>query len=310
MNSQQVEQFVMRYLDATGCQIIEKTPGKVTVKLSPAADKQLTGRSYYWSFVERTGAEPETMSFTFVFDPELAEAAKQQQLQQQTKQPEPQTDSILGRYFGFVPTQPRSLEEKVAFGSGRLEQIFQAAKLHGKFVHLYEAAQHEHPMTHPSTAYHSWFVVNYKVEFVCDMKREEIHSFAISLSTGEIVEHAHDKLAGRHLTPRLPANTHIKELISPEKALAQLEKHLYDNISRYDHTWSCEAHERLEDELDRIHSYYRELIQGAEPEVKSEFEAQYENRKREIRWQYEPRIQVSVINCGIFHLINDITERL
>lgn len=70
MNSKQIQKFTMRYLEATGCQIVEKHPAYVTVKLSPEADKRLTNRSYYWSFVERTGAPPETMTFTFIFDPE------------------------------------------------------------------------------------------------------------------------------------------------------------------------------------------------------------------------------------------------
>ena len=70
MNAGQVADFCLRYLEATGCRILEKSPAHVKVKLSPEADRDLTGRSYYWNFVERTGAEPETMSFVFVFDPE------------------------------------------------------------------------------------------------------------------------------------------------------------------------------------------------------------------------------------------------
>ncbi|MDT3425860.1 hypothetical protein J2Z22_001379 [Paenibacillus forsythiae] len=75
MTPQQVQKHVMDYLDATECQIIEKSPVHVTVKLSPRADQMLTDRPYYWSFVERTGAEPQTLSFTFVFDPEKYDAA-------------------------------------------------------------------------------------------------------------------------------------------------------------------------------------------------------------------------------------------
>ncbi|MEC0248428.1 YqhG family protein, partial [Paenibacillus chitinolyticus] len=75
MNTAQVERFVMRFLEAYNCRIIEKTKHAVIVNLSPEADKELTGRSYYWSFVERTGVEPETMTYRFVFDPEGDAAA-------------------------------------------------------------------------------------------------------------------------------------------------------------------------------------------------------------------------------------------
>ncbi len=82
MNTEQIRKFVERYLEATDCQIIEKHPSFITVKLSPEADKALTNRPYYWSFVERTGAEPETMSMQFIFDPdEHARYVQKQQAQ-------------------------------------------------------------------------------------------------------------------------------------------------------------------------------------------------------------------------------------
>ncbi|MFE4711957.1 YqhG family protein [Paenibacillus sp. NPDC056722] len=70
LSPQQVRKQVMDYLEATDCSIIETSPLHVTVKLSPRADQMLTDRPYYWGFVERTGVAPETLSFTFVFNPE------------------------------------------------------------------------------------------------------------------------------------------------------------------------------------------------------------------------------------------------
>ncbi|WP_052475952.1 YqhG family protein [Cohnella kolymensis] len=67
MNTKQVQKFLLSYLEATNCQIIEKTPNQVTVKLSPVADRALTNRLYYWGFVDRAGIEPETMTYTWTF---------------------------------------------------------------------------------------------------------------------------------------------------------------------------------------------------------------------------------------------------
>lgn len=77
MNSQQVQRFVLTYLEATGCSVIERTPNHVTVKLSPEADKALTNRPYYWGYVERTGVPAQTMSFTFIFDGEAYRTAQE-----------------------------------------------------------------------------------------------------------------------------------------------------------------------------------------------------------------------------------------
>jgi hypothetical protein len=317
MNQQQVTQFVERYLETTQCQIIEKSPAHITVKLSPEADKALTNRSYYWSFVERTGAEPETMTFSFIFDSEAMETAEQRQRKaeeaRKPKQVEPpqQNDSILGRYFGFTPTtvqynpgQPR--KEQITYGSGRLEQIFRTVKEAGRCVNLFEQpAISGHQRMLESLAYSSWLCVNYKVALECEMKRDEIHSLGISLSTGEIVTAFHEKIQHRTLSPKLPANTHVRQTISLPRAVSDLERYIERLVRTYDHSWAEEANDRLLDELGRIDSYYEVMRAEAKDEDQlALIITQHEARRSEVEWQHRPRIQASVINCGLFHLLS------
>lgn len=308
MNREQIRHFVARYLDAEGCEIIEKHPAYVTVKLSPSADKALTNRPYYWSFVERTGAAPETVTYTLVFDPEKANepaAAKSPSGPTPHAAQPGQTDSILGRYFGFVPTAvtTRIPRDDVTYGSRRLDQIFAAVKEKGKYVKLFEEPPQGQRHSSASLPYDTWFHVNYKVELACDMKRSEIHSLAIRLSTGEIKERFYDQIIQKRLTPKLPVNIHIiPDKMSLSHGAVVLEKYLDNKFKQYDHKWAEEAHDRLVEELARIRIYYEGLIKTAEPEKKTEIEAQYRNRQSEIEWQYRPRVNVSVINCGLFHL--------
>ncbi|WP_166245331.1 YqhG family protein [Paenibacillus turpanensis] len=316
MKTKQIQNYVMRYLEATECHVVEKTPAHVTVKLSPEADKDLTGRHYYWSFVERTGAEPQTMTFTFVFDPEKMkeQEAKQQQKkspQSQTASPAPATDakdSILGHYFGVsapttISTYGRIPRDELTYGSRRLEQIFGVAKSRGKFVQLYEHRKQSARGAAPSVPYTTWLGVNYKVELCCDMKRGEIHSLGINLMTGAIVDSFYEQMADRTLTPKLPVNTFLSRPSIPlTKAMVQLEEHLYKKLEPYDHKWAAEAQERLEDEQARIRSFYQELLQNADEETKPAVEQQFEQRLQEIEWQYKPRIEISAINCGVYHL--------
>ncbi|PZE20915.1 YqhG family protein [Paenibacillus xerothermodurans] len=384
MNSAQIRQFVMRYLEAEQCDVIDKHPAYVTVKLSPSADRELTFRPYYWNFVEATGAPAETMTFTFIFDPEGHNAATQaagrpgvdrlgMPLQMNpvgtpgaggpgaphaaATQPhaggpptpgvgpassgapsaapgshahgtagahaaghEPagsgavsagspagqpaQPDGILSQYFGFVPTQvvPRIPKDEVTFGSQRLEQIFGIVRNKGRYVHLYEQFQPEQKSA-ATVPYDNWFQVNFKVELACDMKRSELHSLGIHLVTGEIREHFQELLQRKSLTPRLPAQVFIvPDRIALPRAVIYLEEYLENKFKTYDQTWAAEAALRLEDELARVRGYYETLIQNAEPDARPEVEAQYANRKHELEWQYRPRIQISVINCGLFHL--------
>jgi hypothetical protein len=320
LNTEQIRTFVHRYLESTGCTVLEKHPAYVTVKLSPEADRELTGRSYYWNFVDRTGAEPETMTFTFVFDPEAAPAPAQGRPAVGVPVPagagagagaHPQgqgapgtSDSILGRYFGVTPTGfgQRVPREELTFGSRRLEQIFATVKARGRYVQMFE----ERPSSTFSRSpmlYRSWLCINFKVELLCDMKRDEIHSLAIDLTNGQITDGFYPMLQSKQLTPALPHQVLLSQhRLSLEQAALQLEHHLEQRILQYDHCWADEAHVRLQDELLRVDQYYRDAYFAAEPEHKPAVQEQHHNRRGEIEWQYRPRICVSVMNCGLFHL--------
>jgi hypothetical protein len=321
MNPKEVQKFVMRYLEATECHVQEKSPSHVTVRLSPEADRDLTNRPYYWSFVERTGAPAETMTLTFVFDPEARAAASAAKpaapvtaAQQAAASVAPQpagaggTDSILGRYFGFAPAAAspgRVSFDEVTYGSRRLEQLFGVVRAKGRYVQMYEDVKA--PRGAPPAVCNTWLAVNYKVELCCDMKRDELHSLGISLMTGEIVEEFGETLAGLSLTPRLPPNTLVQRPVwSIPRAVSALEQYLERELRNYNHDWALDAQARLDDELARVDEYYGEVIRGLEdPEQRAAAEAQYEARRREIEWQYAPRVTANVVSAGVFHLGSD-----
>jgi hypothetical protein len=139
MNKEQIASFCERYFAAAGCTILEKTPVHLTVKLSPEADRELTGRDYYWNFVERTGAEPETLSFRFILDPEGHEREKAKS--SPDGQPGRAGASGLSVLHGLPPVAPqpgRTLEETLVFGSRRLDQLVASACRRGACLQLFE----------------------------------------------------------------------------------------------------------------------------------------------------------------------------
>ncbi|WP_223199909.1 MULTISPECIES: YqhG family protein [unclassified Paenibacillus] len=394
MSPHEVQAYVLTYLEALDCQIMERSPAHVTVKLSPEADKALTNRPYYWGFVERTGAPAETMSFTFIFDPdsyqqaiEAAEAKAAQTSPPVVTDPagtngvtngntpgEPPKDTILGRYFGITPSLPqlgpgRILREEVVYGSRRLQQIFGAAREGGAFVNLFEQAPKRQLRATAPAVYEPWLGVCFKVEFACDLKREELHFLGISLRSGEIIEKFGTKLNRRDLSPRLAENMHVQTAkVSLSDAGAALESHLTNRLLELDYSWAEKAQERLDLELDVLDTYYEAVLREDTPEVEllgnitsdmekvtsdrtppvplrkvldipnakpigadvelaaeaavpidSETDAeeekakqavidreamklQYETRRTEMIWQYEPKVKVTAISSGMFHL--------
>ncbi|MFE6073078.1 YqhG family protein [Paenibacillus sp. NPDC057886] len=405
MSPHEVQAYVLTYLETLDCQIMERSPAHVTVKLSPEADKALTNRPYYWGFVERTGAPAETMSFTFVFDPDAhqqaleAEEAKAAQLAPPAPpgagpgSPEASKETILGRYFGIVPSLPqlgpgRILKEDVVYGSRRLQQIFNAAREGGAFVNLFEQAAKRQLRATAPAVYEPWLGVCFKVEFACDLKKEELHFFGISLRTGEIVEKFGSKLNRRDLSPRLAENMHVQTAkISLADAGAALESHLTNRLLELDYSWAEKAKERLDLELAVVDTYYEAVLREDTPEVEVDtisasstdgsstdqaqtetgpsvhiqtarsgpsriqqnahlqpiepigvttgsdvelaaeaavqaesetdpeqdkarqavmdreaMKLQYETRRTEMIWQYEPKVKVTAISSGMFHL--------
>ena len=315
MNTEQLRDYVNRFLEATECHVLDSHPAYLTVRLSPEADKALMNRPYYWSFVERTGADPETVSLTFVFDQEQFDQMNEQRSRSQSSTGASSDtastpiragqDSILARYFGTSPSpsQLRTRHEPITFGCGRLNQIFASTKDKGAFVHLYEQP-HDTSLTpgRPAT-YISYLAVNYKVEYMCDTKRDELHSLGICLSTGEVLEHFYDRTQNLQLSPKLPAHTHINDMLSLTRAVTELEQVLERYVKAQDHRWASQAEHRMYDELDRIRSYYQEMIQNSNEEERANIQREYRARQDEIAWQYKPRVLVSVVNCGIFHLL-------
>lgn len=370
MNTEQIEHFVMRYLESMECQVMEKTPVYVTVKLSEQADRALTNRPYYWGFVDRTGAEPETMRFTFVFDPAklppergpvsyVTAPAGQPPASGGTNQPDGGQDSIMGRYFGVAPAFTgggggigRIPRENVHYGSPRLESMMRAAAEQGRFIALFDQGYAEHrPISRGpkrSLAYEPWLMLNLKVEFACDLKREEIHSLGISLYNGAIQEGFMEQLQQRDMSPKLPNHVHtVPSRFTVDQGILLIEDHLNELLKDIDLTWAIEASERLEEELDLLDAYYIPLLkqeqeqeaaraaqeaapavvptiinkppsslilpedkeqqkeseqEQTESSVPMSIQEQYNMRRKELEWQFEPRIEIHLINAALVHL--------
>ncbi|MEK4357084.1 YqhG family protein [Paenibacillus sp. FSL M7-1455] len=303
MSPQEVQEHMMTYLESTECQIIEKSPYHVTVKLSPQADRQLTGRPYYWGFVDRTGAEPETLSFTFVFDPERYDQHEQEKTAAARQQ-----DHLLSRYYGTAPLLPqlgpgRIQREDVTYGSARLQQIWNAARQEGFCLYLFEQPPSLQRETLFSAPYEPWLGVCFKAEMACDMKKEELHFIGISLVSGQIASPFPDRLKGLALSPRLPENVHIKPAtLSIDAAAGLLESYLTGKLAEMDYGWAEQAKERLKEELAVIDIYYEDLLKEPDEEKLAAIREQFASRRSETTWQYEPKVHLSAITCGLFHL--------
>lgn len=268
MNRAETKNYVMRYLHAMHCDIVDKSPGHVQVKLSEQADKDLVNRPFYWSYVEKLGLDPQPVTLSLIFDPDQ------------------------------IPPGVRG--EPITPGSTRLQHIFQSARKHGRFVRLYERSPLDLRSPRGSRPYEPWLGINYKIEWICDQLRSEIYSLGIRLLDGSIDDNFYHTISEREWTPRLPSHRFVtKHKLTLEEAVNELEFYVEGYLDHVDDAWARAAESRMQEELNRLEQYYKERPARMDKEA---FLAEYERRVRETKWQYQPRVQVSVVNAGLFYL--------
>ncbi|SMO39014.1 YqhG family protein [Melghirimyces algeriensis] len=266
MEPNQVKAFAERYLNAYNCQIIKQTPHQLTAKLSIEADQDLVHRPFYWMYVEKMGLPPQTITVNWAFEPEIK--------------------------------QENGEAELLSYGSPRFYQMLQSAQKHGRYVRLYEDSTIPARARSSSKPYDPWLGINYRVSFICDMKKDEILCLGIHLRSGELVENFYPQIRNRKWTSRLPAHRHIlPPLMTVPEAVGELEYNLQGYIEQQDLSWVKNAKEQLNQELQQLDAYYPE-----EWRMSDELHTEKKQRVQETIRQYHPKVEVEVVNAGLFYL--------
>lgn len=191
-------------------------------------------------------------------------------------------------------TNKNALTEKVNgeviyFGSPRLTQIFSLIQEMGSYVQMYEQGQ-----PNVETILTPWLIVNYKVAYYSHQTKEFIYSLGMNLMTGEVLKDFQQSLMTRPLQATIPANVFcLPYTIKPENAVDRLELILENVIRKDDHTWAEEAREKWGKEKLILDYFYEDT------DIKSE---RYQTEQQALADQYEARIQIDVINGGLFYL--------
>lgn len=205
---------------------------------------------------------------------------------------EPQP-SILTFVFDPQELNKHNRGELLNPGSPRFLSMLEAAKKRGRFVRLFEdkPSALRNPLS--SRPYIPWLGVNFLVSFVCDQKKDEICCLGINLHSGEIIQDFFNKMKRRRWTAKLPANRHtVQPQLTITEGVGELERFLQDQIEQQDLSWAEQALQRMKMELEQLEHYYPEGEKSVEKE----------QRIRETIWQYHPRVEVEVINAGLFYL--------
>ncbi|WP_042458340.1 YqhG family protein [Neobacillus dielmonensis] len=180
--------------------------------------------------------------------------------------------------------------ENIHFGSPRLHQIFESTKNLSKYIRLYE----HHPNGSRQTPLYPWLCMNVKISYQCDRKRDIYKSIGLQLINGRMVENFHDQLQQIRLTPKIPDYSFtLSPLVKPVSGMKRIENFLKMGIEAEEHTWAEEARNRWEKDLQLLDHFYED--------VEDENES-YLIEKQALQEQYEPKINITFVNGGLFYL--------
>jgi hypothetical protein len=180
--------------------------------------------------------------------------------------------------------------ETVHFGSPRLHQIFESTKKLSSYIRLYE----NHQIANRHTPLLPWLCMNVKISYQCDRKRDIFKSIGLQLINGQMVEDFHAHLGRIQLTPKIPDYSFtLSPLVKPKSGMVRVENYIKTIIEDDDHSWADEARKRWDQDLRLLDHFYEDADEDNES---------YQTEKLALQEQYEPKINISFINGGLFYL--------
>jgi len=258
LQQNEIHQFLEQFFLANNCEILINDPNYLQVQLTIEIDKLLMNRPFYWHYLEKTGGIPNPAIITLITNPKEA------------------PEDVKG--------------ELIHFGSPRLHQIFQATKELSSYVRMYEKN-----LQLTKTALYPWLVLNIRVSYQCDLKKDVLYSIGLQLINGYMKENFHDEIAKVPLTPKIPDYSFtLSPIIMPKSGINRIYHYLESKIKEEDTTWAEQAMQRWQKDLDLLHHFFED----AEEEEQQLFELE----KLALQKQYEPSIEMEITNGGIFYL--------
>lgn len=189
--------------------------------------------------------------------------------------------------------QGKTKGELIHFGSPRLHQIFRVTKEQGGFIRLFE---NKSGSPNKNVPLYPWLCLNLKISYICDHRKDSLRSLGINLLNGMIIDGFHDQLFSKqlHLVAKMPdfAFT-FTPIIKPQSGINRIKQLIENEIAEDDHTWADDAIKRWKEDEKLLDAFY---------EGEEELPERYYIEKQALKNQYEPRIEISIINGGLFYL--------
>jgi hypothetical protein len=147
-------------------------------------------------------------------------------------------------------------------------------------------------------------LLNFKIAYVTDEKREELICLAINLSTGKLYTDYINRLSQLSLSSTPPMTPLTRRRVSCRKAYGMAKTYIGEHIARRDKSWIDEAVSRLDAEIRQLDAYFEGIIAeaGDDFDKKERLRQEKEKYVNEQKLKFNPRVSVDLINLGLVYI--------
>lgn len=186
--------------------------------------------------------------------------------------------------------EPKDNMELVHFGSPRLKQIFDITTKLGSFIRLYQQTSN----LNKQVPLYPYVMLNGTISYVCDLKKERLYSYGINLLTGEIIEDFFHKATSLPLGTKIPDYCFtLSPFITIKSGINRIQEKIKYELLNEEHAWSENAHKRWNHDLTLLNNFFEDEVEL--PEI-------YFIEKQALKNQYEPKIEINILNGGLIYL--------
>lgn len=249
-----LNEFLKDYFTAKDCEIISNHDGVIQIQLNEQMDRELMNRPFYWHYIKKIGRTGDPMQLTLITNPQQRDAKG----------------------------------DWIHFGSPRLQQIMNHLKEKEKFTKLFQLIH-----ATEKTPLHPWLVVNFKISYQGQHKKDEIISIGLHLVNGMM------KLDMMNLLRKFSLQTTISDycftlspMIKIKSGYLRMETVLSNYIEEQEHTWAKKSLELLQEEIQTLQHFYQDDLESE----------QMKKEQDELTKRYHPKVTLDVINGGIVYL--------
>ncbi len=197
-------------------------------------------------------------------------------------------------------TDPESEEkgfEWIHFGSPRLQQIFSYIQQQAMYTLLYEKSDGV-----TKTALYPWLVGNIKVSYLGKQKKEEIFSIGLHLINGIMLNNMMKKLENIPFQRVMSDYSYtLSPIIKPPSGFYRIFQYIENEISTHDNSWAIASLKTLQEEKELLDYFFQH---------NKDVQEFYENEERHLTERLEPKIEISIINAGLFYLSAQTVQKL